>query len=228
MELVLLRHGESVWNQENRYTGWTDVDLSDKGHVEAKQAGKLLQEYGYRFDVCYTSYLKRAIHTAWDVLDEMDLSWISVQKTWRLNERHYGALQGLNKADTVKSYGEEQVRLWRRSYDVVPPLLERRDARCPDQEGKYQAVHPTDLPLGESLEMTVARVVPYYQQVIQQAMFSSRKVLVTAHGNSLRALLMYIEQIEEADIVSLELPTGVPIICRFDEDGNFIERFTLR
>ncbi|MXQ73026.1 2,3-diphosphoglycerate-dependent phosphoglycerate mutase [Clostridiaceae bacterium DONG20-135] len=228
MELVLLRHGESVWNRENRYTGWTDVDLSEKGHEEAKQAGKLLQDYGYQFDVCYTSYLKRAIHTAWDVLDEMDLSWITIQKTWRLNERHYGALQGINKTDTVKNYGEEQVRQWRRSYAVVPPLLKPGDARCPNREAKYQTVQPTDLPRGESLEMTVARVVPYYQQVIQQAMLSGRKVLVAAHGNSLRALLMYIEQIDEADILSLELQTGVPIICRFDEDGNFIERFTLR
>ena len=217
-KLVLLRHGESEWNLENRFTGWTDVDLSPKGVEEAKAAGVLLKQEGYDFDLCYTSYLKRAIHTLNYALQGLDREWLPVIKTWRLNERHYGALQGLNKAETAAKYGEDQVKLWRRSYDVKPPALEEEDKRNPAKQDAYKNVSKEHLPLTESLETTVERVVPYFNEAILPELRKGKTVLVAAHGNSLRALIMYLEHMSKEEVVGLNLPTGVPLIYDLNED----------
>ncbi len=217
-KLVLLRHGESTWNKENRFTGWTDVDLSEKGREEAKEGGRLLREGGYTFDVAYTSVLKRAIRTLWIALDELDQMWITVHRSWRLNERHYGALQGLNKAETAAKFGEEQVKIWRRSYDVPPPALTPDDPRYPGRDPRYKDLTPAELPLTECLKDTVARFLPYWHGTIAPAVKEGKKVLIAAHGNSLRALVKYLDNISEKDIISLNIPTGVPLV--YELDGN--------
>jgi len=224
MTLVLLRHGESEWNKLNLFTGWTDVDLSENGRLEAQTAGRLLKELGYDFDVCYTSYLKRAIHTLDIVLDEMDLEWLPVNKSWKLNERHYGALQGLNKAETAEKYGEEQVKIWRRSYDVPPPALDADDDRNPAKQDQYKGIPAEELPLTESLKDTVARAVPYFEDVIKPSMLAGEKVIIVAHGNSLRALVKYLEGISDEDIVEVNIPNGVPLVYEFDSDFNVISK----
>jgi 2,3-bisphosphoglycerate-dependent phosphoglycerate mutase len=216
--LVLLRHGESTWNRENRFTGWTDVDLSERGRSEARQAGRLLKEGGFTFDVAYTSVLKRAILTLGIALDEMDRLWIPVIKHWRLNERHYGALQGLNKAETATRHGEAQVKIWRRSYDIPPPALTSDDDRHPGRDPRYAGLAPSDLPLTESLKDTVARFLPYWHHVIAPDIRSGRRVLIAAHGNSLRALVMHLDNVSEQDIVELNIPTGVPLVYELDAD----------
>lgn len=227
IKLVLIRHGESEWNKLNLFTGWTDVELSEKGVEEAKNGGKLLKEGGYSFDVCYTSYLKRAIHTAWHVLDGVDEDYIPVIKDWHLNERHYGALQGLNKAETAAKYGAEQVHQWRRSFDIAPPELEADDPRNPANQVQYKGVDPKVLPLHESLKDTIARVVPYYNEVIVPEIKAGKKVLIAAHGNSLRALVKYLDNISDADIAGLNIPTGVPLIYELDEDLKPIKHYYL-
>jgi len=227
MKLVLDRHGESEWNKLNLFTGWTDVDLSEKGHAEAIQAGKLLKEEGYDFDVCYTSYLKRAIHTLNHILDEMDRNFLPVYKSWKLNERHYGALQGLNKSETAEKYGEEQVKLWRRSYDVKPPALDPEDERAPKNQAVYRNEDPAEMPLNESLETTVARVVPYYNEVILPQMKAGKRVIIAAHGNSLRALVKYLDNMTDEEIIALNIPTGVPLVYEFDEDFNVTGHYYL-
>ena len=215
--LVLLRHGESVWNKENRFTGWTDVDLSENGRQEAQMAGRLIKEAGLVFDVAYTSVLKRAIRTCWIALDEMDLMWIPVHRSWRLNERHYGALQGLDKAETAARHGEDQVKIWRRSYDVRPPALTPDDPRHPGRDPRYASMPAADLPLTESLKDTVTRFVPYWDDVIAPAIHGGKRVLIAAHGNSLRALVKYLDRISDEDIVELNIPTGVPLVYELDE-----------
>lgn len=227
IKLVLIRHGESEWNKLNLFTGWTDVELSEKGVEEAKNGGKLLKEGGYSFDVCYTSYLKRAIHTAWHVLDGVDEDYIPVIKDWHLNERHYGALQGLNKAETAAKYGAEQVHQWRRSFDIAPPELEADDPRNPANQVQYNGVDPKVLPLHESLKDTIARVVPYYNEVIVPEIKAGKKVLIAAHGNSLRALVKYLDNISDADIAGLNIPTGVPLVYELDEDLKPIKHYYL-
>ena len=227
MKLVLVRHGESEWNQKNLFTGWTDVDLSEKGHEEAKQAGKLLKKQGYDFDLCYTSYLKRAIHTLNHILDEMDRDWLPVEKSWKLNERHYGALQGLNKAETAEKYGEAQVKIWRRSYDVKLPLLEADDSRNPANQEMYRNEDKDLMPLAESLETTVQRVVPYYEETILPEMKNGKRVLVAAHGNSLRALVMYLDHLSKEEIVSVNIPTGVPLVYEFDDQFHVVKHYYL-
>ncbi len=217
MKLILLRHGESVWNKENRFTGWTDVELSEAGVLEAKEAGKSLISAGIDFDVCFTSYLKRAIHTLNCVLDETDNNYLPVFKTWKLNERHYGALQGLNKADTAMKYGEDQVKIWRRSFDIQPPMLSETDERNPAFSKMYKGVDKKQLPLTESLKDTIARVIPYYESEIKPQLKAGKNVLIAAHGNSLRALVMYLENISEKDILELNLPTAVPLVYDLDE-----------
>lgn len=217
MKLVLIRHGESEWNRMNLFTGWTDVELSEKGRLEALNAGVLLKEEGYDFDVCHTSRLKRAIHTLDLVLDSMDRSWLPVRKAWVLNERHYGALQGLDKAETARKYGEDQVKIWRRSYDTPPPALEEDDERAPAKSEQYRDVDSSLLPLTESLKETVARVVPYFEEVIKADMREGNRVLVVAHGNSLRALVKYFDGLSEKEIVEVNIPTGVPLVYEFDE-----------
>lgn len=221
--LVLLRHGESEWNKLNLFTGWTDVDLSETGKKEAADAGKLLAESGYQFDVCFTSYLKRAIHTLNLALDGLDQDYLPVYKAWELNERHYGALQGLNKAETAEKYGEAQVKLWRRSFDVRPPELKEDDKRNPALQRPYAKVDKSKLPLAESLKDTIARVVPYYEENIVPLLKKDEKILVTAHGNSLRALVKYLNHISDEDIVSLNIPTGVPLVFHLDENLNVIK-----
>jgi 2,3-bisphosphoglycerate-dependent phosphoglycerate mutase len=216
-KVVLLRHGESVWNKENLFTGWTDVDLSEKGREEAREAGRLLKEQGYTFDVAYTSVLKRAIRTLWIALEEMDLMWIPVFHDWRLNERHYGALQGLNKAETAAKYGEQQVKVWRRSYDIRPPALEDSDPRHPGHDPRYKRLTKDQLPLTECLKDTVARFLPYWHEVIAPAVRSGQLVLITAHGNSLRALVKYLDSVPESDIVELNIPTGMPLVYELDD-----------
>ena len=216
--LVMIRHGESEWNKANLFTGWTDVELSENGWNEAHQGGRLLKEEGLSFDICYTSYLKRAIHTASAVLGELDEEWIPIVKDWRLNERHYGALQGLNKAETAAKYGAEQVRIWRRSFDIQPPALDPADERNPALQKMYRNVEKTLLPLTESLKDTIARVVPYYENVIKKDMEAGRNVLIAAHGNSLRALVKYIDGISDDDIVGINIPTGVPLVYELDDD----------
>jgi 2,3-bisphosphoglycerate-dependent phosphoglycerate mutase len=216
--LVLLRHGESTWNRENRFTGWTDVDLSDAGIAEARAAGSALRTEGFEFDLAYTSVLKRAIRTLWLVLDELDRMWLPIEHSWRLNERHYGALQGLDKAQTAARFGEDQVRLWRRSYDVPPPSLELDDPRHPSRDRRYADLEPDDLPRGESLSDTVARFLPYWHASIAPAVRDGRRVLVAAHGNSLRALVKYLDGIDDEAIVGLNIPTGVPLVYQLDDD----------
>ncbi len=216
IKLVLLRHGESTWNKENRFTGWTDVDLSETGKDEARRAAAAIKQAGLTFDVAYTSLLKRAIRTLWIVLDEMDLMWIPVYRTWRLNERHYGALQGLNKAETAARYGEKQVFLWRRSYDVQPPALEPGDPRFPGLDLRYKSLKPSELPYTESLKDTVARFMPFWFETLTPALKSGQKVLISAHGNSLRALVKYLDNVPEADIAELNIPTGAPLIYELD------------
>lgn len=216
-QLVMIRHGESVWNRENLFTGWTDVDLSETGRNEAAQGGILLKEAGFHFDVCYTSYLKRAIHTANHVLEQLDEEWIPVIKSWKLNERHYGALQGLNKSETAARYGEDQVKIWRRSFDIRPPKLEPSDERNPALSPMYRGIGYDQLPLAESLKDTIARVIPYYEEHILKDIRAGKRVLIAAHGNSLRALVMYLDQLSQEQITSLNIPTGVPLIFDLDE-----------
>lgn len=217
-QIVMIRHGESEWNKKNLFTGWTDVDLSEKGHLEAAQGGKALKEEGFTFDVCYTSVLKRAIHTANHVLEELDEEWIPVIKSYKLNERHYGALQGLNKAETAAKYGEQQVKIWRRSFDVQPPALTPEDDRNPALQKMYKNVDAKDLPLTESLKDTIARVIPYYEDVIKKDIVEGKKVLIAAHGNSLRALFKYLNHILDEDIINVNIPTGVPLVVELDEN----------
>jgi 2,3-bisphosphoglycerate-dependent phosphoglycerate mutase len=216
-KLVLLRHGESTWNKENRFTGWTDVDLTEKGREEAKAAGQLLKKDNYQFDIVFTSLLKRAILTANIALDELDQMWLPVERSWRLNERHYGALQGLNKAETAAKHGEEQVKIWRRAYAIAPPPLDRDDARNPARDRRYTGVAGADLPLTESLRDTVARFLPYWNDAIAPQIRAGRNVLIAAHGNSLRALVKYLDEISDADIVELNIPTGIPLVYELDE-----------
>lgn len=226
-KLVLVRHGESEWNKLNLFTGWTDVDLSEKGHEEAAAAGRLLKAEGYDFDVCYTSYLKRAIHTLNHILDEMDRVWLPVTKTWKLNERHYGALQGLNKSETAEKYGEDQVKIWRRSFDVKPPKLEATDERNPANQAIYASVDPAELPLTESLETTIERVVPYFENVIKKDMQAGKRVIIAAHGNSLRALVKYFDNMSKEEILGVNIPTGVPLVYEFDDNFKVIKKYYL-
>jgi 2,3-bisphosphoglycerate-dependent phosphoglycerate mutase len=226
-KVVLLRHGESTWNKENRFTGWTDVELSEKGKEEAKKAGVVLKKEGFVFDIAYTSVLKRAIRTLWSVLDEMDLMWIPVLNTWRLNERHYGALQGLNKSETAAKYGEQQVLIWRRSYDVPPTPLTKEDDRFPGHDPRYKGLATKDLPLTECLKDTVARFLPYWHETIAPAIKSGKRVIIAAHGNSLRALVKYLDNVSEADIVNLNIPTGLPLVYELDNDLKPIKNYYL-
>jgi len=226
-KLVLLRHGESTWNKENLFTGWTDVDLSEKGIEEAREAGRLLLREGYTFDVAFTSVLKRAIRTLWIVMDEMDLMWIPVYRSWRLNERHYGALQGLNKAQTAERYGEEQVKLWRRSYDVPPPALTRDDPRWPGYDRRYASLKPEEVPLTECLKDTVARTLPYWHETIAPVVGSGQRVLVCAHGNSLRGLVKYLDNVSDQEIVGLNIPTGIPLVYELDRELRPLKHYYL-
>ncbi len=226
-KLVLLRHGESTWNKENRFTGWTDVDLSEKGIQEAKEAAKLLSEGGYTFDIAYTSVLKRGIRTLWIVLDEMDLMWIPVYRSWRLNERHYGALQGYFKSNMAAEMGEEQVLIWRRSYDIPPPALKTTDPRYPGNEKKYADLKPDEIPLTECLKDTVARVLPYWHDVITPTIKAGKKILISAHGNSLRALVKYLDNMPNEEVVKLNIPTGVPLVYELDDDLKPITHYYL-
>jgi 2,3-bisphosphoglycerate-dependent phosphoglycerate mutase len=226
-KVVLLRHGESTWNQENRFTGWTDVDLSERGRQEAEEAGRLLKDGAYAFDVAYTSVLKRAIRTLWIVLDVMDQMWIPVAKSWRLNERHYGALQGLNKTETAARHGEAQVKIWRRSYDIPPPPLEATDPRHPSHDPRYAALTPAELPLTESLKDTVARFLPSWHDTIVPSIRGGQRVLIVAHGNSLRALVKYLDKVSETDIVQLNIPTGIPLVYELDADLEPLRHYYL-
>lgn len=225
--LVLLRHGESEWNLENRFTGWTDVDLSPKGVEEARSAGQLMKEKGYHFDIAFTSYLKRANHTLDLALQEMGQTDIPIQKSWKLNERHYGALQGLNKSETAAKYGEEQVKIWRRSFDVQPPALTPEDDRNPAKQDLYKDIDPKELPLTESLKETIARVIPYYESEILPFLNSGKEVIIAAHGNSLRALIMYFDQLTKEEITGVNVPTGVPLVYEFGADGKVEKKFYL-
>jgi 2,3-bisphosphoglycerate-dependent phosphoglycerate mutase len=225
--LILLRHGESIWNKENRFTGWTDVDLSEKGIQESTQAGKVLKNEGYAFDVAFTSVLKRAIRTLWIVQDEMNLMWIPVNISWRLNERHYGALQGLNKAEMAAKYGEEQVLRWRRSYDIRPPALEKTDERSPGNDPRYKHLDNKDIPFTECLKDTEERFLPYWQEVIAPLIRSGKRVIISAHGNSIRALVKYIDDVSDVDIVGLNIPTGIPLIYELDESLKPIKNYYL-
>lgn len=227
MKLVLLRHGESEWNKKNLFTGWTDVDLSEQGVAEAKAAGKLLKSEGYDFDLCYTSFLKRAIHTLNHALDELDRNFLPVIKAWQLNERHYGALQGLNKSETAAKYGEEQVKIWRRSFDVPPPALEENDERNARLQPNYRTVAPEDIPLTESLEITIRRAVPYFEKEILPQMKAGKRVLIAAHGNSLRALVKYFENLTAEEIIGVNIPTASPLVYEFDDDGKFLRKYYL-
>ncbi|OGV67388.1 MAG: phosphoglyceromutase [Lentisphaerae bacterium RIFOXYC12_FULL_60_16] len=226
-QLLLVRHGESVWNKENRFTGWTDVDLSDKGRDEAAQAGDLLKKEGWTFDVAFTSVLKRAIRTLWTILDRMDLMYVPVTHSWRLNERHYGDLQGLNKAEIASKFGDQQVLVWRRSYDIPPPPLELTDPRFPAQDPRYAGLKPSELPRTECLKDTVARVLPYWEQTIAPTIKSGKRVIIAAHGNSLRALVKYLDSISEADIVGLNIPTGIPLAYELDAQLKPIRHYYL-
>jgi 2,3-bisphosphoglycerate-dependent phosphoglycerate mutase len=216
-KLVLLRHGESLWNRENRFTGWTDVDLTDHGREEARRAGRLLKESGYTFDVAYTSVLKRAVKTLWLALEEMDLMWIPIYNSWRLNERHYGALQGLNKAETAQKFGEDQVLVWRRSYDTPPPALAADDPRHPGGDPRYATLSGAELPRTECLKDTVARFLPYWHETIAPSVRSGRRVVIAAHGNSIRALVKYLDDVSDADIVGLNIPTAIPLVYELDD-----------
>ncbi|MDR2654723.1 MAG: 2,3-diphosphoglycerate-dependent phosphoglycerate mutase [Oscillospiraceae bacterium] len=228
MKLVLVRHGESEWNRLNLFTGWTDVELSETGHKEAAEGGKLLKAEGYDFDICYTSYLKRAIDTLNHILEELDREWLPVVKSWKLNERHYGALQGLNKAETAKKFGEAQVKIWRRSFDIAPPELEENDERNPRNQEQYRdEPDKSVLPLTESLKITIDRVIPFYNKTIKQDMEAGRRVLVAAHGNSLRALVKYLDKLSDEEIMAVNLPTGVPLVYEFDENFNVSGKYYL-
>lgn len=222
MKLVLIRHGESEWNRLNLFTGWHDVELSEHGRLEADQCGQLLLEGGFDFDISHTSYLKRAIHTLNHVLEKMDREWLPVFKTWRLNERHYGALQGLNKAETAEKYGKDQVSLWRRSFDVPPPSLEENDERNPRLQVQYRNENKAELPLAESLKDTIKRTLPYFHDVIEKDMATGKRVLVVSHGNALRALVKHLDNLSDAEIVEVNIPTGVPLVYEFDEKFNVI------
>ncbi|MEK7991528.1 MAG: 2,3-diphosphoglycerate-dependent phosphoglycerate mutase [Thiotrichaceae bacterium] len=226
-KLVLIRHGESVWNKENRFTGWKDVDLSEKGLKEASAAGELLKKEGFEFDIAYTSVLKRAIRTLWHILDEMDLMWIPVQREWKLNERHYGALQGLNKAETAEKHGEDQVKVWRRSYDTPPPALEKSDERYAGHDPRYKDLDDSQVPLSECLKDTVDRVLPLWHDEIVPTIKSGKKVIIAAHGNSLRALIKYLDNVSEQDIVGLNVPTGMPLVYELDENMQPTNRYYL-
>ncbi len=226
-KLVLIRHGESDWNKLNLFTGWTDVDLTEKGVEEAKNGGKLLKAEGFTFDIAYTSVLKRAIRTLWIVMDEMDLMWIPVIRDWRLNERHYGALQGFNKAETAAKYGEDQVKIWRRSYDTQPPALEISDERFPGHDPRYANLTTNELPVTECLKDTVARFLPLWNDEIAPLVKEGKKVLIVAHGNSLRALVKHLDNVSEEDIISLNIPTGVPLVYELDENLKPIKHYYL-
>jgi 2,3-bisphosphoglycerate-dependent phosphoglycerate mutase len=217
-KLVLIRHGESDWNRENRFTGWTDVDLSDRGREEAQKAGRLLKEQGYTFDIAYVSVLKRAVRTLWIVLDEMDLMWLPVRHSWRLNERHYGALQGLNKSETAARFGEDQVKVWRRSYDIPPPPLESTDPRFPGHDPRYADLTRSELPLTECLKDTVTRFLPFWHETLAPAVRSGKRILVAAHGNSIRAMVKYLDKVSDEEIVGLNIPTGIPLVYELDGD----------
>jgi len=227
LRMILLRHSESLWNKENRFTGWTDVDLSEEGILEAKKAGRNLKEQGFTFEIAFTSMLKRAIRTLWVVLDEMDLMWIPITNSWRLNERHYGALQGLNKSETAKKYGEDQVHIWRRSYDVRPPALEKSDLRYPGNEEKYKDLDKKDLPLAECLKDTVERFLPFWYDSIEPELKRDRKVLICAHGNSLRALVKYLDKIADDEIPNLNIPTGIPLVYELDDNVKPLRHYYL-
>jgi 2,3-bisphosphoglycerate-dependent phosphoglycerate mutase len=226
-KVVLLRHGESAWNKENRFTGWTDVDLSEKGLEEAREAGTVLRAEGYTFDLAYTSVLKRAIRTLWLTLDGMDLMWIPVVRDWRLNERHYGALQGLNKAETAAKFGEDQVKIWRRSYDIPPPALEKSDPRYPGSDPRYKGLSEKELPLTECLKDTVIRFLPCWHNSIAPEIRAGKRVLIAAHGNSLRALVKYLDNVSESDIVALNIPTGMPLVYELDGELKPIRSYYL-
>lgn len=226
-KLVLLRHGESTWNKENRFTGWTDVDLSEKGLIEAHSAGKTLKDHGYIFDIAYTSVLKRAVRTLWITLDEMDLMWIPVQNSWRLNERHYGALQGLNKSETAEKYGEAQVKIWRRSYDIQPPAFTKDDPRWPGADPRYKDLKETEVPLTECLKDTVARFMPYWHNVIAPSVKEGKRVIIAAHGNSLRALVKYLDNVSDEEIPELNIPTGIPLVYELNDDLTPIKHYYL-
>eukprot|EP01027_Heterolobosea_sp_BB2_P020590 GEZU01029378.1.p1 GENE.GEZU01029378.1~~GEZU01029378.1.p1 ORF type:complete len:252 (-),score=103.54 GEZU01029378.1:88-843(-) len=217
-KIVLIRHGESTWNKENKFTGWTDVDLSEKGREEAIQAGKMLKEQNYEFDIVFTSVLKRAIRTMWLVLDELDLMWLPVYRSWRLNERHYGALQGLDKAETAAKHGEEQVKIWRRAYDIPPPALDESDPRHPSHDRKYAKVPKESLPCTESLKDTVERFLPYWHEHIAPAVKNGDRVLIVAHGNTIRALVKYLDNVSDSEIVELNIPTGIPLVYELDDE----------
>jgi 2,3-bisphosphoglycerate-dependent phosphoglycerate mutase len=226
-KVVLLRHGESFWNKENRFTGWTDVDLSTKGIEEATRAGQRLRSEGFLFDVAFTSVLKRAIRTLWIVQDQMDLMWIPVQISWRLNERHYGALQGLNKAETAAEYGEDQVKIWRRSYNIPPPPLDKQDPRFPGFDPRYKNVPENELPLTECLKDTVERFLPYWHDTIAPVIHMGKRIIIAAHGNSLRALVKYLDDVPDDDIVELNIPTGIPLIYELDAELKPIQHYYL-
>jgi len=226
-KLVLLRHGESTWNKENRFTGWTDVDLTEEGLAEAKAAGRILKEKGFAFDVAYTSVLRRTIKTLWVTLEEMDRMWIPIHHSWRLNERHYGALQGLNKAETAMKFGDEQVKIWRRSYDIRPPALEAGDPRIEANLARYANLAPGEFPMTECLKDTVARFLPYWHETIAPVVKSGKSVIIAAHGNSLRALIKYLDKVSDHDIVELNVPTGQPLVYELDADLKPIDRYYL-
>jgi 2,3-bisphosphoglycerate-dependent phosphoglycerate mutase len=226
-KIVLLRHGESTWNQENRFTGWTDVGLTEKGMAEAVAAGQLLKREGYQFDLAYTSVLRRAIKTLWTVLDEMDQMYIPVQHSWRLNERHYGALAGLNKTETAAKYGDEQVHIWRRSYDVRPPLLDPNDPRTSYNDPRYAKLKREEIPLGECLKDNVARVLPLWEESIAPALRSGKRVLIAAHGNSIRSLVKYLDEVSDSDIMEINIPNGVPLVYELDDNLKPIKHFYL-
>jgi 2,3-bisphosphoglycerate-dependent phosphoglycerate mutase len=226
-KLVLLRHGESIWNRENRFTGWIDIDLSERGITEAVEAAKALKKEGFVFDIAYTSVLKRAIRTLWIVLDEMDLIWIPVVRSWRLNERHYGALQGLNKTETAKKYGEEQVHIWRRSYDIPPPALSKDDEQYPGRDPRYKDLSEDELPLTECLKDTVGRFLPFWHGTIAPTIKNGQRVLIAAHGNSLRALVKYLDNVSDEDIVGLNIPTGIPLVYELDDNLRSVKHYYL-
>lgn len=226
-KIVLLRHGESIWNKENRFTGWTDVDLSEKGREEARAAGEILKKEGFVFDLAYTSVLKRAIRTLWVTLDGMDLMWIPVYHSWRLNERHYGALQGLNKSEMAAKYGEDQVLVWRRSYDIRPPSLEENDPRYPGNDPRYRGLDKRDIPFTECLKDTVARFLPFWHETIAPAIKTGKRIIIAAHGNSLRALVKYLDNISDEAIVKLNIPTGIPLVYELTDDLKPIKHYYL-
>ncbi|HLB32781.1 MAG: phosphoglyceromutase [Verrucomicrobia bacterium RIFCSPHIGHO2_12_FULL_41_10] len=226
-QLVLIRHGESVWNQENRFTGWTDVDLSEKGVIEAKAAGELLKREGFSFDIAFVSLLKRALKTLWIVLDELDELWIPMERSWRLNERHYGALQGLNKSETAAKYGDEKILIWRRSYDVPPPPLETSDERFPGNDPRYADVPKEELPLTECLKDTIERVIPYWEEKIAPVVRQGKKVVIMAHGNTIRALMKHLDQLSEEEILHTNIPTGIPLVYELDQDLKPLRHYYL-